>query len=310
MATEPPVKLPKYVRVSHGAYYHVRWNPSTKRVVWTRLGAAYSDMLRKLADLEDDRRVDMSVVLERYRKEVSDTQASNTRRQRDWQINNLKAKFGGIRPAEVSMKHAYRYHAGRSKTAPVGANREITLLRNVMRHAIKWGYIQVNPIQDFIKNKEQPRDRYVTDAEFERVKAVAPVKIRLGMDLAYLTGQRITDILTLKWSQITPEGILFVQGKTGKKLLMAVTPALQAVLDECRGHEIYVLASGAHRITYDGFRMAFDTAKRKAGVEWFTMHDLRAKAATDSDGALLGHSDKRTLHRVYKRLPTKVSPVK
>jgi integrase len=51
------------------------------------------------------------------------------------------------------------------------------------------------------------------------------------MDLALLTGQRQGDLLRLKWKQITPEGITFRQGKTGKRLRVTMSPALQAVLE-------------------------------------------------------------------------------
>ena len=46
-------------------------------------------------------------------------------------------------------------------------------------------------------------------------------------------------------------------------------------------------------------------------AERFTFHDIRAKAASDSDDdRLLGHEDSRTLNRHYKRKAVKVTPLK
>ncbi len=43
----------------------------------------------------------------------------------------------------------------------------------------------------------------------------------------------------------------------------------------------------------------------------FTFHDIRAKAASDSDDdKLLGHEDSRTLNCHYKRKAVKVTPLR
>jgi len=50
---------------------------------------------------------------------------------------------------------------------------------------------------------------------------------------------------------------------------------------------------------------------KKAIEQRFTFQDLRAKSGSDSrDGRLLGHFDKRTLQRVYRRKPEHVDPVR
>jgi len=68
--------------------------------------------------------------------------------------------------------------------------------------------------------------------------------------------------------------------------------------------------------TAGGFRAAFGEHMRecfakKAIEQRFTFQDLRAKSGSDSrDGRLLGHFDKRTLQRVYRRKPEHVDPVR
>ena len=45
--------------------------------------------------------------------------------------------------------------------------------------------------------------------------------------------------------------------------------------------------------------------------ERFQFRDLRGKTGSDAqDDNLLGHEDRRTLHRHYKRKPLKVAPLR
>ncbi len=66
----------------------------------------------------------------------------------------------------------------------------------------------------------------------------------------------------------------------------------------------------------EGFKSNWQRLMRKCmgrGViaERFQFRDLRAKTGSDSeDDNLLGHEDPRTLHRHYKRKPTKVTPLR
>ena len=313
------MKLPQYVHHNHGAYFYVRWNPAEKKSTWTRLGKTYPEMLRALAQLEDSKTTLMRDIFERYRAEISNKQSANTRRQRDGQLNRLVFCFGDMVPSAITSQLIYKYHDERSKDGKVAANRDISLLCGIFTKAIRWGYVINNPARALEKNKEKPRDRYITDDEYSVVLNHAPKPVALAMRLAYLTGQRFGDLVSLRWSQVDDEGIHFVQAKTGKKLVVSLSSELQRLLGECREGAIssmYVLADRKGQPWQQstlGNRFRRTVVKCMANgtlKERFTFHDLRAKAASDSDGELLGHANKRTLERVYKRKEAKVRPVK
>lgn len=310
--------LPRYVKWHHNAYYYYRWNPETQKPKWTWLGKTRPDMYRALALLESGSLVTMAEVLDRYKAEVSDLQSANTRRQRTWQLAKLRKSFGGMRPDAITTEHLYRYLEERTQSgAPVAANRELSLLSSVFRKAIRWRYVKTNPVREIERNPERPRDRYVTDAEFDAVLKTAPAPVRNAMMLAYLTGQRIGDLLALKWEHIDADGVHFRQQKTGKRLIIEISPTLQRVLDDCKGIESDYVLCNRHGTPWTGFSMSARFRRHVAKViqageikESFTFHDLRARAASDSDGSLLGHNDPRTLHRYYKRKPFRAKPVK
>src|SRR5579872_7365457 len=110
MTTSRQLRLPKYVQFSHGAYFYVRWNPTERKVIWKRLGDTYARMLIQLAELQQDGAVTMADLIERYRLHPDNLKKSpNTRRQRDWQLDKLKASFGKMLPDAVTTRHVYRF---------------------------------------------------------------------------------------------------------------------------------------------------------------------------------------------------------
>ncbi len=317
--TMPTDRLPPHVRISHGAYYYVRRDPATKRVVWRPLGKSYPQMLRAVANLHEDPHVLMCDVLERYRREISSAQSCNTKRQRDWQLDNLIHSFGEMPPSSVTPQHVYRYLDERTQTAPVGANREVSLLCAVFTKAVRWGYIAANPARGIEKNKERPRRRYVTDAEYQVLLAHANGHVRRGIELAYLTGQRVGDLLRLQWREVHADGIHVLQAKTGTALVIEPSPALNDLLKRCRAGRVQgqtILADergqplSYWRLAGRFRRMVQTLVAQGLLTEHVTFHDLRRKAGSDTDenSKLLGHLDRRTLQRVYRVKPERAKP--
>lgn len=66
-----------------------------------------------------------------------------------------------------------------------------------------------------------------------KARAKAPV-IPVAMNLAYLTGMRLGDLVALRWDQIEAEGIRVRQSKTGAKVLLEWTPFLRMAIDAAK----------------------------------------------------------------------------
>ena len=99
--------------------------------------------------------------------------------------------------------------------------------------AIRWGAATVNPARTLERTPKGKRTRYVTDAENDAVCALANQRMRIAMDLAPLTGQRRGD-RTLKRAQLTDEGIVFNQSKTGAGVLVEWTDELRKITDRAK----------------------------------------------------------------------------
>lgn len=206
-------------------------------------------------------------------------------------------------------------------------NRSLAVLSAVYQKAVrKYFLAKVNPCREVDRHPSKPRDRYITDAEYEQIKALAPLRVQLAMELALLTGQRQGDIIGMKWTQLQDMAIQIRQGKTGKKLAITITPALEKVLDRCwslpnggcDGGDYVITKKHGGRFTSEGFRANWQRVSKKwkkLGKEVATFHDLRAKSASDS-GSLevamqrLGHTSMALTRRVYDRGCRVVAPLR
>jgi integrase len=202
-------------------------------------------------------------------------------------------------------------------------NRTVAVLSAAFTFAVRRLYVlDRNIIRDVARHESEPRDRYVTDEEFHSLRALMPARLQIAMDLALLTGQRQGDLLSLKWTQVQPIGIVFKQAKTGKRLAVDITPALQAVLDRAKaiyeGSEYVICTEQGRRYTSEGFRAMWQRYVKKwvaRGNARATFHDLRAKSASDSntiDDAYqrLGHTSIAMTRRAYDRGIRKVQPLR
>jgi|SRR5579859_2512781 len=313
-ATDRPRKLPEHVRFSHGAYYYVRWNGALKRVVWKHLGTDYAVMLQALSEIHQDSAHSFAAILDRYEREETPKKASGTQKQHRWQLRLLRKCFGTMAPEAIKPKHVYRFLDEYGQRSPASANNCVSLLSHVFVKAIHWGMAEHNPAIHIEKHKRPKRTRYLTDHEYAAILEAAPAWAHDVLELAYLTGQRIGDVLALEWHQVKADGLYFQQQKTGTKVVVEFSARLEAALERCRSAKVMgrtVLANERGQpLGYRRVARAFAEAVKAAALESHaTLHDLRRKAESDSapDSELLGHMDGR-MKAVYRVKPKRAKP--
>jgi len=283
-------------------FYYVT---GTRPRKWIALGADLNEARRKWAELEgetpDPSDKTFSVIVKRYRREVLPTKAPRTQRDNDKEIEQLKAIFGEMSIDDILPSDVHTYLKLRGDTAPVRANREKALLSHIFNHARAWGYTSApNPCAGIRGHREAGRDRYVTDAEYQAVWAVADDGVRDAMDLALLTGQRPADVLKMNQADIREGALWVTQNKTGKKLRITIAGELATVLERIAARSSKSFGTAliqdgrGERLTSFAMRTRFDKARKQAGVD-FQFRDLRAKTATDTTD--LGHAQKLLGHK-------------
>jgi len=331
----PPRVYPK------GRWYYLVTAEGTKRV-WTKLTLIQDGipaLYRKLADMKardlaPDR---VPAVAAMWMKEVSPTRSDKTQENDEWVMRTIGEAFAEFRAREVTTPACIAFLFRWQKRpedwndAERGAWRKQPRTFNLMRfgllelmryaegkeHAgIPFRDPGTNPVASIKRMQAPARDKYPTDSEVRRIKFHAMVgrdgkPTRSGpmlaalIDLAYLTGQRIGDLLDLRWNKraalndegdvaapyIAAEGLYFkpskTAGTTGAKVLITWTPRLKAVLERIekigrRNMRFVATNQEAQQLVYSTFATAWWRACDRAGIKGLHFHDLKAKALTDT----------------------------
>lgn len=282
------------------------------------LGDDFPDALRKYADLHKITRgvETFAQIAGEYLSKGTGKLARKTLAEYERQVPILVRVFGNCRLDQIRPVHVRRYLTERGDT--IAAVREKALLQGIITWARNVGiYDGANPCAG-IRGRKSKRTRYVTDAELQAVLAVADPMLRDFLELAYLTGQRPSDVLRMRRADVRDGTLCVDQGKTGAKVRIAVVGPLEAVLERLTGYPVaslyLVRDERGQRLTLSALRKRFWIARATAGVDW-QIRDLRAKAASDLDTAqkaqaLLGHTSASTTDGYIRaRVGQVVSPV-
>lgn len=205
--------------------------------------------------------------------------------------------------------------------APIAANRHVQYLKAAWYWALeRHDDLPDNPCANVRLNLQPPRDRYVSQAEFQAFMATTSGYIPLFMELAYLCRARWSEVARLKREDMQAEGIRLVRSKGSQGEITAYTPRLLAAIEQCKAFnsEAPTPIGGAYLI-HDkrgaAIRQnAFQTAWGRAMREWaakggsrFTYHDIKACGYSDQKVQDAGHRSEK-MHRTYSRKLRVVEP--
>lgn len=240
----------------------------------------------------------------------------------------LLAVFSDTLASQLTAPMIARYLRVERKKAPVRANREISLLGNLISLAIERGEAEHNPCRggQVKRNKERPRTRSPEHNEIEALVQYAATRggqwaiVMMAAEFAALAGNRKIEFLKLHWSQINDSEIRLMRAKqhggTERVEKIELSPAMRALLARlrpiARDDRIGAVFPNRYGNTYthDGFNSMWQKLMRDAhqqGViaKRFTFHDLRAHYVTahkTSTGELPDmHASPTTTARVYER---------
>lgn len=297
--------LPPCVYQRHGAYWYVKGGK------WRRLGSELRQALEVYASLAGGREGSMAGLIGQVLEEVRPTLKESSYRQYRGAANRLKVMLAEFAPEDVEPKHVAHIKRHLAAT-PNAANRTLSFLRIVFDRLVEWQLVPSNPCLGVKQFKELKRDRLLSPDEYAAIYAKAPERLQVIMDLLYLTGQRVTDVLRIKRSDLTAEGVLFQQQKTGKRLCVAWSPELRAVVERAkalRGNVVALTLLHARKgkpVDYRTTKDQWDKACVAAGVKDAQLRDVRpmsitaAKAQGLDATALAGHASQKMTERYIR----------
>lgn len=178
----------------------------------------------------------------------------------------------------------------RGQRAIASVNRELELMRAVMRFAVREGWLAKSPFEMgaplISKADEVQRERVLTHDEEVLLLNVCVGRrshLRPIIITALDTGMRRGELFRLRWSDVDMTngtiGIRAVNTKTFKARSVAMTPRLFAELKHLWNQSPFALEGLVFGIT-NTFKNAFASACKAAGIENFRFHDCRHTAIT------------------------------
>jgi integrase len=343
--------LPSRVYAKHGAYYFVDQLNKWHRLC--RVSDGLPSMYRALATRTEELKREGMVphAVKEWLDDPRNKWAPKTRKEHEAMGAVIADAFAEFHCQNVTTAACAQFleiwaKRGQARTH----NKYRTCLTQVMRKAaLKGWFTGSNPVREVPTMSTPGRKQIVTDDDIAKIKACAMVgkdgKPTLSgralcqmVDLAMLTGQRISDVLKMRWQDVTPDGLYIEQGKGGGRvrILIEITPTLRAVIDSCAegteriGHLIKKTREGRSKgsktapgssYTYAGMRSAWVRACERAGIDLDALHihDMRGRAGVDKTAAegkeaaqkLLGHANmKTTEHYVEGKTIARVKPTK
>lgn len=283
----------------------------------------------------------MGQLFDRYERDVIPGKKPRTQKDNLAELKQLRKAFDDA-PMDMITPQVLAQYRDR-RTGKVRANREIALLSHIFNMAREWGITdRPNPATGIRKNKETPRDFYASPAIWDAVYVKASPELRDAMDLGYLTGQRPSDVLATRATDVANGFLQFAQGKTTKKLRIRLETdtgtsqlgtLIERLLNQRRERGVrnpyLIVTKDGRNVTHAMLRLRFDDARAKASaqaiadldsalansIRQFQFRDIRPKAASEIEdlghaSRLLGHSDKRITETVYRRVGEIVKPTR
>lgn len=234
----------------------------------------------------------------RYWQEVGQHHrgADNTLWSLDWLTKHIgpKTRLQSITDAVVARIVQMRRS---DDIAPATVNRSVTEpLRKVLRRAEK---VWKEPVADIAWREhmlKEPRERVreLRADEEQRLFAELRPDYHPIVRFALLTGCRISECLSLRWSDVDWGGrLVWINGKGGKRAAIPLSPSVRALLWPLQGHHpeavfTYETARGGvevrkgerRPITREGLKTMWRRRKAEAGIADYRFHDNRHTTAT------------------------------
>jgi integrase len=232
---------------------------------------------------------------------------------------HITRTFGNKYITDITRGDVAKFHASMADT-PAAANFALAVLSKLMRWCEDCGYRpeQSNPCRGVPKYRQNSMERYLTSEEFARLgKVLDQLERENGEDLyviaavrlLLLTGARLNEILTLRWTYVDIERhmLRLPDSKTGQKTIRLGGPAIQLLkaLPRVKSNPYVIVGklSGAHLVN---LQKPWRHIRTLAGIPDVRIHDLRHTFASQAAangaslpmiGKLLGHTQAQTTAR-------------
>jgi integrase len=232
--------------------------------------------------------------------------ASTTKRNWNAWKSYLAPVFGDMRVADIMPVDVHRWRDSCVGPQEATFNRAVPVLAALLKYAeaLRLRRKGSNPCRDMPRYWREPKERYLTPAEYRRIGArlreeesAHPAQVAI-VRLLLVTGARVGEIRDLRWEWVQTPRLLLPDSKTGAKTIWLNSQALEVLAGVDRRQDtpfVFPNRSGTRPVNLDNWWPAF---RRRCALPDVRIHDLRHSFASTAImdnvplatiGKLLGH---------------------
>ncbi|WP_128515252.1 tyrosine-type recombinase/integrase [Tabrizicola thermarum] len=199
----------------------------------------------------------------------------------DW----AESTFGDMEPSRMERRHVIRAR-DENRNRLRFANYIVQVLSVLFEQAIDMGWLTHNPAKGISllrREGEGPHRPWPADLiETYTAAAVPGSTARTVMELCIGTGQRIGDVLAMRWDHLRDGGIEVRQSKTRARLWIPFTPRLAKYLATLPRTGMTIATGRDGRpLTYHAAAAEIMRVRKAMGAEAYTIHGWRYTAAAE-----------------------------
>lgn len=201
------------IQIKGGTYYAVIALNGKRK--WFKGGSTQKDaqrvLIEKLSEIDNHtykeipktRFRDFSEIWLKTYAEVS-VKASTHASYKDIVDRLLNPAFGSYYMTDIMTGHLQGYVSDRVKTVSAKtACNEIVVVKEMFKHAIRWGYVKINPAEHLERPRLTKTDiEVLIPDEVERLLDTAGSQYRIAFLTDFLTGMRAGELWGLQWGDI------------------------------------------------------------------------------------------------------------
>lgn len=215
---------------------------------------------------------------------------------------NALIKHFGDKPVEAMRRSDFIKFQNDHAAKPAFANLAVRVASIMFAYAVDLDILPANPVARLKKLKTGSHTKWTLD-EVKAMISIDDRKISTAVALAWYTGQRESDILSMRWASYSDGYISVTQQKTGLEMKIKAHPDLVEYLSKVRGDEpdSYYIVSGATKMSGPAFRNMLKRRTNKLNIDK-VFHGIRKGVACSlaengrpisEIAAIMGHKSMR-----------------
>lgn len=208
--------------------------------------------------------------------------AGNTRKSYRRHLDYFRVKIGTIEPDRIRTRHLNEMRDALADK-PTDANRKIACLSALYSWGQSQDWCKTNPAIVVRKLAPTGRKRGPWPLDLiDAARATATGRDLLLFELLLGTGQRISDVLNMRWGDMDGDGITVMQAKTKAKVYIPLTDRLRRILAETPKRGLWIVCqNNGQRVSYNLAWKDMMALRVAIGAKGYDIHSLRHSAASE-----------------------------